>query len=122
MIKNDIHYAITGTFKSDFGIDVTNPIIKIKTDTSMITETNPFCSCEYNVYPSVEIYNESKVKGGVYNPFKLVIGGQRLTNISYDLVSNMPDFSLINYKEKQRQIIADSFGIALENVVLQNDI
>lgn len=122
MIKNDIHYAITGTFKSDFGIDVTNPIIKIKTDTSMITETNPFCSCEYNVYPSVEIYNESKVKGGVYNPFKLVIGGERIVNISYDLVANMPDFSLVNYKEKQKQIIADSFGIDLADVTLVEEV
>ena len=122
MIKNDIHYTVQGTFKSDFGIDVTNPIVKIKTDTSMITETQPNCSCEYNVYPSVEIYNESKVKGGVYSPFKLVFNGERLNNITYDLVANMPDFSLVNYKEKQKQIIADSFGVDLADVALVEEV
>ena len=38
-------------------------------------------------------------------------------NFTYP-ISNVPDWGYLNYKENQRKIIADTFGLELQNVEL----
>ena len=77
MIKNKIHYQITGDISTDYGSIVTNPIIKVEqvaSDSQVLnTETLQF---EYNIYVSSETYTNGKYF------FKAEKDGKRLVNFS----------------------------------------
>jgi hypothetical protein len=49
MIKNKEHYQITGDINADYGVTVTNPIIKIAVS-SIGVEADGLLKCEYNIY------------------------------------------------------------------------
>jgi hypothetical protein len=110
MIKNKIHYQITGDLIADFGTTITNPMIKIAvSDKGVINDG--ILKCEYNVYISAAAYNEGKYF------FKAEKDGERLKNFNYP-IENVPNWGIQTYKEDQRKIIADTFGFSIENVVL----
>lgn len=113
-IENSEYYQITGTIEADFGQTITNPIIKIDTDAKGATKTGVL-NCDYNIYISEEKYNEGKFF------FKAEIGGERVSIIQY-LVSNVPTFGFNSYKEEQRKIIADTFGLDISNVALVEEV
>jgi len=114
MIKNKEHYQINGTIEADFGQTITNPIIKIATSTEGATITG-LLNCEYNIYISSATYEAGKYF------FKAEKDGARLINFTYP-VASVPTFGFNSYKEEQRKIIADTFGFALENVILVEEI
>lgn len=110
MIKNKLHYQITGDFKADFGTTVSNPIIKIAvSDKGVIADG--LLKCEYNVYVSADAYNSGKYF------FKGEKEDKRLINFTYP-IADVPNWGIQSYKEDQRKIIADTFGYDLANVVL----
>ena len=110
MIKNKIHYQITGDIIADFGTTFTNPIIKIAvSDKGVINDG--LLKVEYNVYISSEAYNEGKYF------FKAELDGERLKNFTFP-VSEVPNWGIKTYAEDQRKIIADTFGYDLAKVVL----
>tara|TARA_Y100001937_G_scaffold125867_1_gene193672 strand:- start:1212 stop:1562 length:351 start_codon:yes stop_codon:yes gene_type:complete len=112
MIKNKIHYQITGDLTADYGVTVTNPIIKIAQAASdgQILDSGEL-NFEYNIYISNESYTDGKYF------FKAEKDGKRLINFSYP-VADVPTWSLTTYAEDQRKIIADTFGLDISNVVL----
>lgn len=110
MIKNKIHYQITGDFNTDFGTTISNPIIKIDVNSTNVISTG-ILNCEYNVYVSAEKYQEGKYF------FKGEKDGKRIVNFDYP-VSDVPTWGMMTYKEEQRKIIADTFGYDVANVVL----
>tara|TARA_Y100000592_G_C5275172_1_gene223718 strand:+ start:139 stop:483 length:345 start_codon:yes stop_codon:yes gene_type:complete len=110
MIKNKEYYKITGDITTDFGVTVTNPIMKIFVTAHGVEETG-LLQCEYNIY-----YSEDNYLNGFYF-FKASKDGKRLINFSYP-VSGVPDWGYPTYKQDQRKIIADTFGFDLENVEL----
>lgn len=110
MIKNKIHYQITGDFKADYGVTVTNPIIKVNVSDKGVIEDG-LLKCEYNVYISADAYNAGKYF------FKGEKEDKRLINFTYP-ISDVPNWGIQSYKEDQRKIIADTFGYDLANVVL----
>ena len=110
MIKNNIHYQLTGSIISDFGMTINNPVIKISTNTNDLLK-DQLLKCEYNIYLSIESYNN-----GDYF-FKAKINNQRLKNIEYS-ITNIPDFSFNNYKEFQKNIISETFNIPINNITL----
>ena len=110
MIKNNEYYKITGVIASDFGETITNPIIKIGVSSQGVEATG-LLNCEYNVY-----FTEATYLGGKYF-FKAEKDGVRLKNFTYP-VADVPTWGILTYKELQRKIIADTFGLELENVVL----
>ena len=113
MIKNKIHYQITGDLVADFGTTFTNPIIKVAvSDQGVINDG--LLKCEYNVYVSSDAYSEGKYF------FKAEKEGKRLKNFTYP-VSDVPTWSIATYAEDQRKIIADTFGYDIEKVVLVNE-
>ncbi len=113
MIKNKIHYQITGDLVADFGTTFTNPIIKVDvSDKGVINDG--LLKVEYNIYISSEAYNNGKYF------FKAELDGERLKNFTYP-VSEVLTWSLATYAEDQRKIIADTFGYDLDNVVLVNE-
>jgi hypothetical protein len=110
MIKNSIHYQITGDINTDFGSVVTNPIIKIAvSDKGLINDG--LLKCEYNIYLSQDAYNNGKYF------FKAELNGERAKNFTYS-IANVPNWGIQTYKEDQRKIIADTFGFDINNVVL----
>lgn len=114
MIKNNEHYQITGTIEADFGQTITDPIIKIGVSSAGV-EADGLLKCEYNVYISAAAYTEGKYF------FKAEKDGSRLINFTYP-VENVPTWGITTYKEKQRKIIAETFGIAIENVTLVEEV
>ncbi len=110
MIKNKEHYQITGDIISDFGVVITNPVIKLSVSSKDV-ETTGILNCEYNIYYSSETYNEGKYY------FKAEKDGNRLVNFEYS-IDDIPSWSWSTYKEEQRKIIADTFGFELDNVEL----
>jgi hypothetical protein len=116
MIKNKEYYKITGTIESDFGSTITNPVVKIATSPVGLESTGEL-QCEYNVY-----FSEVEYLAGKYF-FKAwdSVNEKRLTNFSYP-IANVPNFSWQTYKEEQRTIIADTFGIDVANVVLVEEV
>ena len=112
MIKNKIHFQITGNITADYGVIISNPIIKIAQSApdGQILDTGEL-TFEYNIYISNETYTEGKYF------FKAEKDGERLVNFSYPIES-IPTWSLASYKEDQRKIIADTFGFDITNVVL----
>jgi hypothetical protein len=110
MIKNKIHYQITGDLVADFGTTFTNPIIKVAVSDKGVVNDG-LLKVEYNVYVSSDAYNEGKYF------FKAEKEGERLKNFTYP-VSDVPTWSIATYAEDQRKIIADTFGYDLANVVL----
>lgn len=114
MIKNDIHYQITGDINTDFGSIVTNPIIKIAvSDKGVINDG--LLKCEYNIYLSQSDYNNGKYF------FKAELNGERAKNFTYP-IANLLTWSIGTYKEDQRTIIADTFGLDINNVVLVEEV
>lgn len=122
MINNKIHYQITGDFKADYGVTVTNPIIKIDVSDKKVI-ADGLLKCEYNVYISADAYNAGKyffkgeyeVNEGTDDEPVLV--WKRLINFTYP-IADVPNWGYQTYKEDQRKIIADTFGYDLANVVL----
>jgi hypothetical protein len=113
MIKNKIHYQINGEISADFGTTVVNPIIKISvSDLGVINDG--LLKCEYNIYVNAEAYTNGKYF------FKAEKEGERLKNFTYP-ISEVLTWSIATYAEDQRKIIADTFGLELENVVLINE-
>jgi len=110
MIKNKEYYKITGDINADFGVTVTNPIIKIFVTAHGVEETG-LLLCEYNIYYSEDLYLD-----GAYF-FKARKDGKRLLNFTYP-ISGVSDWGYPTYKQDQRKIIADTFGFDLENVEL----
>lgn len=114
MIKNKIHYQITGDINADFGGVVTNPIIKIAvSDKGLINDG--LLKCEYNIYLSQSDYNNGKYF------FKAELNGERAKNFTYP-IANVLTWSISTYKEDQRTIIADTFGLDINNVVLVEEV
>tara|TARA_R110001592_G_scaffold130727_1_gene343987 strand:+ start:112 stop:474 length:363 start_codon:yes stop_codon:yes gene_type:complete len=110
MIKNSIHYQITGDLIADFGTTISNPIIKIAvSDRGVISDG--LLKCEYNIYISGDAYEYGKYF------FKAEKDGERLINFTYP-IENVLTWSILTYKEDQRKIIADTFGFEIEKVVL----
>ena len=114
MIKNKEHYQITGDINADFGQIVTNPIIKIAVS-SVGVESDGLLKCEYNIYISAQTYTDGN------HFFKAEKDGSRLINFTYP-VANVPTWGITTYKEDQRKIIADTFGLDLANVVLVEEV
>ena len=122
MIKNKIHYQITGDFKADFGTTISNPIIKIAVSDKGVIEDG-LLKCEYNVYVSADTYNagkyffkgEHEVNEGTEEEPVLV--WKRLVNFTYP-IADVPNWGIQSYKEDQRKIIADTFGYDISKVVL----
>jgi len=115
MIKNKEYYKITGNITADFGVTVTNPVIKIVVSAQGV-EDSGLLQCEYNVYYSEDSY----LNGRHY--FKASKDDKRLMNFTYP-VADVPTWGIMTYKEDQRKIIADTFGIDISNVTLvQEDI
>jgi hypothetical protein len=110
MIKNKEHYQIDGEISADFGQTVTNPIIKISTSSAGV-ESSGLLNCEYNIYISAEAYESGKYF------FKAENEGQRIVNFTYS-VEGVPSWSWATYKEDQKKIIADTFGLELDKVTL----
>jgi hypothetical protein len=112
MIKNKVHYQITGEITADYGVTVTNPIIKIAQGASdgQILESGEL-NFEYNIYISNEAYTSGKYF------FKAEKDGKRLINFSYP-VADVSTWSLATYAEDQKKIIADIFNFDVANVAL----
>lgn len=110
MIKNKEYYQITGDIVADFGTTVTNPVIKVAVSSSGVESTG-LLNCEYNIYASAEAYT-----GGKYF-FKAEKEDARLINFTYP-VADVPNWGIQSYKEDQRKIIADTFGLDVANVAL----
>lgn len=137
MITNKEHYQITGDINADFGVTVSNPIIKIAVQAEAANTNGGILPCEYNVYISADAYYAGKkpfkadvlVNKGTEEEPNMVL--ERLNNIQYP-ASNLPFYTFAlgytttppteNALESQRKIIADTFGIALENVVLVEEV
>ena len=110
MINNKEYYKITGDITADFGVSVSNPIIKIVVSAQGV-EASGLLQCEYNVYYSEDNYLNGK------HYFKAQKDDARLINFTYP-VADVPTWGIMTYKEEQRKIIADTFGLDIENVEL----
>ena len=110
MIKNKEYYKITGDITADFGVTVTNPVIKIVVSAQGVESTGNL-QCEYNVYYSEDNYLNGK------HYFKAEKDGVRFINFTYP-VADVPTWGIMTYKEEQRKIIADTFGLDVSNVEL----
>lgn len=113
MIKNKIHYQITGSLNADFGEVITNPIIKIAVSDKGVVNDG-LLKCEYNIYISSGAYNEGKYF------FKARLNGKRAVNFTYP-IADILTWSIMTYAEDQRKIIADTFGYDITDVVLVNE-
>lgn len=124
MIKNTIHYQITGDINADFGSVITNPIIKIAVSPEGAVNDG-LLQCEYNIYKDAAAYSSGK------HFFKAEKDDKRLTNFTYP-VANSEFYSFAlgltntppteNALEAQRKIIADTFGLDISNVVLVEEV
>ena len=110
MIKNKEYYKIEGDIIADFGSIVSNPVIKILV-TAQGVENDGLLKAEYNVYYSEDNYLNGK------HYFKASKDGNRLVNFTYP-VADVPTWGIMTYKEEQRKIIADTFGLDISNVEL----
>jgi len=110
MIKNKEYYQITGNIDADFGVTISNPIIKVAVS-SVGVESSGLLNCEYNIYATAEAYTSGKYF------FKAEKEDARLINFTYP-VANVPNWGIQSYKEDQRKIIADTFGFDVANVAL----
>ena len=110
MIKNKEYYQITGDIVADFGVTVTNPIVKIAVSSAGVESTG-LLNCEYNIYSSAEAYTSGKYF------FKAEKENARLINFTYP-VADVPNWGIQSYKEDQRKIIADTFGLDVANIAL----
>jgi hypothetical protein len=113
-IKNTIHYQITGDLQADFGLTVTNPIIKIGVNSTQ-ADVDGMLRCDYNVYVDVTSYNNG------YLPFKAYVDGNRLKDFKYP-IAEVPTWGVQTFKELQKKIIGDTFGIPIENIALVEEV
>ncbi len=110
MINNKEYYKITGEVNADFGITVTDPIIKVFVTAKGVEDTG-LLQCEYNVY-----YSEDNYLNGAYF-FKASKDGERMINFTYP-IADVPNWGWQTYKDDQKKIIADTFGIDVVNIEL----
>lgn len=113
-MENSIYYKITGSLTSDFGDEITNPVIKVaqvSTDNQLLTDG--LLRFEYKVYSS-----ESNLLSGKHF-FKAwdSVEDKRLVNFTYP-IEDVISWSILTYKDLQRKIIADTFGWAEADVLL----
>lgn len=113
-MENSIYYKITGSLISDFGDEITNPVIKVaqvSTDNQLLTDG--LLRFEYKVYSS-----EDNLLAG-YFFFKAWDSeeNKRIVNFSYP-ITDVISWSILTYKDLQRKIIADTFGWAEADVLL----
>jgi hypothetical protein len=124
MIKNKVHFQITGDLNADFGSVVSNPIIKLNVSTAGVVNSGNL-NCDYNVYISAEAYNN-----GSYF-FKLNKDGARVMSFEYP-ASESPFYAFAvgisatppteNAIQSERKIIADTFGLDISNVELVEEV
>ena len=110
MINNKEYYKITGEITSDFGVTVSNPIIKMVAYATSV-ESDGLLNCEYNIYYSEDNYLNSDYF------FKASKDGKRLINFTYP-IADVPNWGFQSYKDDQKKIIADTFGLDVSNVEL----
>lgn len=110
MIINKEYYKIEGDITADFGAVVTNPVIKIAVSAQGVENTG-LLQCIYNVYYSEDNYLNNR------HYFKAEKDGKRMMNFTYP-VADVPTWGIVNYKEEQRKIIADTFGLDISKVIL----
>jgi hypothetical protein len=113
-MENSIYYKITGTLKSDFGVDIINPVItvgQVATDQMLLSDGN--LRFEYLVYQS-ETNFLANYKG--FKAWDNVNNNQRV-NFVYP-ITDVITWSILTYKELQRKIIADVFGFEESDVEL----
>ena len=113
MIKNKEYYQITGDIVADFGTTVTNPVVKVAVSSSGV-ESSGLLQCEYNIYASAEAYTSGKYF------FKAEKEDARLINFTYP-IADVPNWGYQTYKDDQKKIIADTFGLDISNVELVNE-
>lgn len=134
-IKNSYYYEVQGTFKSSKGIDYVNPIFKIKTDTNQTTIDHPICFNEYNMYPSLDVYNNSKAKGEWFD-YDFIVKfedvefpqeegepiiesvGKIVKNFNTNLGALGIDLQLSQSPEQQKIMIADFLDVDVNNITL----
>ena len=113
-MENSIYYKITGTLKSDFGVDIVNPVItvgQVATDKMLLSDGN--LRFEYLVYQSETNFLAN------YKGFKAWDDAENKQRVNFVYpITDVITWSILTYKELQRKIIADVFGFTEENVVL----
>ena len=117
-MENSIYYKITGSLTSDFGDEITNPVIKV----AQIASDNQLLSdgllrFEYKVYSS-----ESNLLNGKYF-FKAWDNEEniRVVNFTYP-IENVISWSILTYKNIQAKIIAETFGFNESDVLLVEEV
>ena len=113
MINNKEYYKITGDITADFGVTVTNPIMKIFVTAQGVEETG-LLQAEYNIY-----YSEDSYLNGAYF-FKASKDGDRMINFTYP-IDDVPNWGYQSYKADQKKIIADTFGLDIANIEIVNE-
>jgi len=117
-MENSIYYKITGSLTSDFGDEITNPVLKvaqIATDNQILTDG--LLRFEYKVYSS-----ESNLLSGKHF-FKAwdTAEDERLVNFTYP-ITDVISWSILTYKDLQAKIIAETFGLNESDVLLVEEI
>jgi len=113
-MENSIYYKITGSLTSDFGDEITNPVLtvsQVATDNQLLSDG--LLRFEYKIYSS-----ESNLLSGKHF-FKAWDNTEdkRLVNFSYPILEVIT-WSILTYKGLQSKIIADTFGLNESNVLL----
>tara|TARA_R100000541_G_scaffold28854_1_gene38114 strand:+ start:1584 stop:1937 length:354 start_codon:yes stop_codon:yes gene_type:complete len=113
-MENSIYYKITGSLTSDFGDEITNPVIKvaqIATDNQLLTDG--LLRFEYKVFSS-----ESNLLSGKHF-FKAwdTVEDKRLVNFTYP-ITDVLSWSILTYKDLQAKIIAETFSLNESDVLL----
>lgn len=121
-IKNNYHYVLNGTVKVREGVDFVNPIFKIKSKTDNTTVDNPIVFNEYDVYPSVEVYNNSIAKDGAFQPTRIVKTVNEKDVVQNNFSSNLADLQidlqLSLSQQQQLTMLADFLGVDDSDVTL----
>lgn len=113
-MENSIYYKITGSLTSDFGDEITNPVLtvsQVATDNQLLSDG--LLRFEYKIYSS-----ESNLLSGKHF-FKGWDNTEdkRIVNFSYAIV-DVISWSILTYKDLQSKIIGEIFGIDESNVLL----
>jgi len=111
-----VYYQISNTtLISESGYDVQDIIFKMHTSTANLLN-NGTVDCEYKCYKSKED------KDNRLSAYKLRVDGVRVKNISnYSLEPWGYEFGTQNYQAVETQMIADTFGVSLENITAHED-
>lgn len=111
------YYQIaTSSVETESGYTVKDVIFKMNTSIANLVTTGTV-DCEYRVYKS------KADKDAGLMAFKLRMNGERVKNISnYSLAPWSYEFGTQNYVEIEKQMIADTFNIPVENIISEDDI